>query len=130
MKTGGESTFAGLKNLTTRALVLYDLTRAVGLSRENEDLKVHGRTLKLDPPISSQRDHVIGNPDAEMTLVEFGSYTSASCHAAHEVIADLRDRFGDRLRYAYRHCPTDQGGDVDRRAAELAEIAAATTGEF
>ena len=62
---------------------------------------MHERTLKFYPPIDLQKDHVIGNPDAEMMLVEFGRYTSASRHAAHEVIGDPRDRFGDRLRYAY-----------------------------
>jgi NhaA family Na+:H+ antiporter len=85
------------------------------------------RLTKLDPPIDPQRDHVLSEGDAELTLLEYGSYTSPSCHAAHGVIADLRDRFGDRMRYVYRHSPDGESG---RRAAELAEYASETTGEF
>jgi NhaA family Na+:H+ antiporter len=64
-----------------------------------------------------------------MTLVEYGSYACPSCHAAHEVVANLRDRFGDRMLYAFRHLPISSSEDA-RRAAELAEYATETTGEF
>ncbi|MCC6621726.1 MAG: Na+/H+ antiporter NhaA [Deltaproteobacteria bacterium] len=64
-----------------------------------------------------------------MTLVEYGSYSCARCHAVHEIIERLRSRFGDRLRYVFRHLPL-QGSESASRAAELAEYAAATTGRF
>ncbi len=44
----------------------------------------------LDPPVDVGRDHVLGPPDAEMTLVEYGSYACPHCHAVHEVIEGLR----------------------------------------
>ena len=44
-----------------------------------------------------------------MTLVEYGSYASAACQAVHEVVANLRDRFGERMRYVFRVC-----GGTDR----------------
>src|SRR5688500_20393670 len=78
------------------------------------------RSTKLDPPVDSSSDHLLGNPDAELTLVEYGSYACPSCHSAHEVIADLRDRFGERLRYVFRHRPVENSADA-MRAAELAE---------
>jgi len=34
------------------------------------------RLEKLDPPIDLDHDHVLGPPDAELTLVEYGSYAS------------------------------------------------------
>lgn len=87
------------------------------------------RPTRLDPPVDPQRDHILGNPEAELTLVEYGNYTRRSCHVAHELVADLRDRFGDRLRYVFRHRPAGDNG-IARRAAELAEVAAQTTGDF
>ncbi len=87
------------------------------------------RLEKLDPPIDLDRDHVLGPPDAEMTLVEYGSYACRPCHTVHEVIEGLRSRFGERMRYVFRHLPVAASDDA-ARAAELAEYAAETTGQF
>src|SRR5689334_11938645 len=87
------------------------------------------RLEKLDPPVDLDRDHVLGPPDAELTLVEYGSYACPHCCAVHEVVEGLRSRFGDRMRYVFRHMPVS-GNENAVRAAELAEYAAATTGRF
>lgn len=84
---------------------------------------------RLSQPVDLTRDHFIGDPDAEIVLVEYGSYSCKHCHAAHEVIADLRDRFGDRMMYVFRQLPI-KGSESARPAAELAEFAAATTDKF
>src|SRR6187397_1223434 len=90
----------------------------------------HGRrATKLDPPVDPHRDHILGNPEAELTLVEYGNYTRRSCHAAHEVVSDLRDRFGERMRYVFRHRPAGENG-IAKRAAEFAEYAHTSTGQF
>jgi NhaA family Na+:H+ antiporter len=83
----------------------------------------------LDPAVELDRDHILGPPDAEMTLVEYGSYTCPRCHAVHEVIEELRSRFGERMRYVYRHLPAADS-EAAIRAAELAEYAAQTKGRF
>lgn len=87
------------------------------------------RPTKLHPPVDPSRDHILGDSDAEMTLVEFGDYACSSCHAAHEVVADLRDRFGARMRYVFRHRPSADNGN-SKSASDLAEHAFRTTGEF
>ena len=85
--------------------------------------------MTLNPPVDPARDHVLGPPDAEMTLVEYGSYACGHCHAVHEVVEGLRGRFGDRMRFVFRHLPVATSEDAVR-AAELAEYAARTTGQF
>jgi NhaA family Na+:H+ antiporter len=87
------------------------------------------RPTRLDPPVDPARDHVVGEANAEITLVEYGSYVCSYCHAAHEVIAHLRDRFGSRLRYVYRHLPLADRHEASR-AAELVEYLAASGGDF
>ena len=84
---------------------------------------------RLDRPVDAGRDHVLGGPDADMTLLEYGSYASSASQAAHEVVAHLRDRFGDRLRYVFRHKPVP-GNELDARAAVLAEYADRAAGKF
>jgi len=75
---------------------------------------------RLDPPVDAAHDHILGPADAELTLVEYGSYACPYCRAANERITEVRDRFGDRLRYVFRHRPVT-GSDIARRAAELVE---------
>jgi NhaA family Na+:H+ antiporter len=75
---------------------------------------------RLDRPVDKQHDHVLGSDNAEITLVEYGSYACPHCRAANERISQVRDQFGDRLRYVFRHRPLT-GSDIARRAAELAE---------
>ncbi len=77
---------------------------------------------RLDRPVRGAYDHTLGPPNAEITLVEYGSYACPHCRAANERIAAMRDRLGDRLRYVFRHYPLT-GSDLARRAAELAEHA-------
>ena len=37
---------------------------------------------RLDTPVDPARDHVVGSPRAEITLVEYGSYDCPHCRAA------------------------------------------------
>ena len=76
----------------------------------------------LDRPVNEKLDHVLGPTDADITLVEYGSYACPYCRAANERIAEVRDQFGDRLRYVFRHRPLI-GVELARRAAELVERA-------
>jgi NhaA family Na+:H+ antiporter len=78
---------------------------------------------RLHPPVDNARDHVLGSADASITLVEYGSYACPHCRAANEAVADMRDRFGESMRYVFRHRPL-AGNDLARRSAELAERAA------
>jgi NhaA family Na+:H+ antiporter len=86
------------------------------------------RPTRLHPLVSERDDHVIGE-GAPLTLVEYGSFSCPYCSAAHEIAARLRDRFGTRLRYVFRHRPIT-GNEDALAAAELAEFAFATTGDY
>lgn len=77
---------------------------------------------RLDRPVDKASDHILGSSDAQITVVEYGSYACPYCRAANEEIADVRDEFGERLRYVFRHRPLT-GSDIARRAAELVEHA-------
>jgi NhaA family Na+:H+ antiporter len=84
---------------------------------------------RLDLPANGRDDPTLGDPGAAITLVEYGSYNCPSCLAANEVIAALRDRFGVRMRYIFRHRPI-AGNEMALRAAQLAQYADETTGQY
>jgi len=79
-------------------------------------------SLKLEPAVNPDTDHILGAPDAPITLVEYGSYACGYCRAAHDRIVDLRDQLGDRLAHVFRHRPLP-GSELAVQAAELAERA-------
>ena len=85
-------------------------------------MAVAERSRRLNRPINDANDHILGRMDAPITLVEYGSYACPHCRAANDHIAALRDQFGDRMRYVFRHRPLTNN-DLSRRAAELAERA-------
>jgi Na+:H+ antiporter, NhaA family len=80
------------------------------------------RGNRLDRPVDGRLDHTLGPSDAAITLVEYGSYACPYCRAANERIAEVRDQFGERLRYVFRHKPL-AGNPLARPAAELVERA-------
>lgn len=77
---------------------------------------------RLTRAVDNDTDHILGPSGAAITLVEYGSYACPHCRAANDRIATIRDKFGDRLRYVFRHKPLT-GSDIARRAAVLAEEA-------
>jgi NhaA family Na+:H+ antiporter len=83
---------------------------------------------RLDRRVDPARDHVLGPDQAQITLVEYGSYDCPHCRAANARIGEVREQLGDRVRYVFRHRPIS-GSEIARRAAELVERAA-TPGEF
>jgi NhaA family Na+:H+ antiporter len=77
---------------------------------------------RLDRPVDSSRDHVVGAERAQITLVEYGSYDCPHCRAANDRISEVRNQLGDRVRYVFRHRPISNS-ELARRAADLIEQA-------
>jgi protein-disulfide isomerase len=70
-------------------------------------------------------DHVLGDQDAEVTVIQYGDYQCPYTARAHEVLTGLRDQHGDRLCLVYRHLPLSHLHPAAELAAEAAEAAAA-----
>ncbi|MET0475880.1 MAG: Na+/H+ antiporter NhaA, partial [Mycobacterium sp.] len=80
-----------------------------------------GMTLIRD--VDPDRDHMRGNPNAPLTLVEYGDYECPFCSRATGSIDEVRDHFGDRLRYVWRHLPLERVHPHAMDAARAAEAA-------
>jgi protein-disulfide isomerase len=77
---------------------------------------------QLKVPVSP-RDHVLGDDNAPVTVVEYGDYECPHCAAAQPVVGQILQHFGDQLRFAYRHFPLVEVHPLARPAAEAAEFA-------
>jgi protein-disulfide isomerase len=82
----------------------------------------------VNPSPISEHDHVTGPPDASLTLIEYGDFECPFCVKAFPVIEAVREAFGGKLRFVYRHVPKS-GGSFAKQAAEASEFAAAR-GQF
>ncbi|WP_374458005.1 Na+/H+ antiporter NhaA [Nocardioides sp.] len=82
----------------------------------------------LSRPVDPARDHVAGPVDAPLTLVEYLDYECPFCARVSGVGDELREHFGDRLRYVTRHLPLPVHPHAE--LAALASEAAARQGRF
>jgi Na+/H+ antiporter NhaA len=85
--------------------------------------------LKLIRPVDPERDHIRGNPQAPLTLVEYGDFECPFCSRATGAIDEVVEHFGDRLRYVWRHLPLERVHPRAFDAARAAE-AAGLQGKF
>ena len=65
-----------------------------------------------------------GNPKAPVTIVEFSDFQCPYCVRARPAVARVREVYGDKVRFAFRHFPLDF-----HQQAEKAGEAAACAGE-
>lgn len=91
--------------------------------------RAEASTLGLEPPVDPDRDHVRGPVDAPLTLVEFGDYECGFCARVTGVAREVRERFGDQLRYVFRHLPLG-GAHANAELAAIGAEAAARQGRF
>jgi protein-disulfide isomerase len=86
--------------------------------------------MKLDTPrpklsvaVDVKRDHIRGNPDAPLTLLEYGDYECPYCGRAYPIVRKLQAELGDRLRFVFRHFPLNTVHPHAGVAAQAAEAA-------
>lgn len=88
-----------------------------------------GPPLELLRPVDPERDHIRGRVDAPYTLIEYGDFECPFCSKATGSIREVREFFGDDLRYVFRHLPIERDHPRAYQAA-LASEAAAAQGKF
>jgi Na+/H+ antiporter NhaA len=80
--------------------------------------------LKLVRPVDPERDHARGGRKAPLTLVEYGDFECPFCSRATGSIDEVREYFGDDLRYVWRHLPLQRVHPHAFGAAWASEAAA------
>jgi NhaA family Na+:H+ antiporter len=76
------------------------------------------------PAVQPARDHVRGEPDGRVTLVEYGDFQCPYCGDAYPVVKMLLAEF-EWVRFVFRHMPLVDLHPRAPAAAEAAEAAGA-----
>jgi len=110
----------------TAAVLCWLVFRVIALLPPEVMTRQFARTadtiVDLAAPVDPERDHIRGDDDAPVTLVEYGDFECPFCGRAEPVVRELVSEFGHDLRYVFRHLPLS---DVHPRALLAAEAAEA-----
>jgi protein-disulfide isomerase/rhodanese-related sulfurtransferase/uncharacterized membrane protein len=68
--------------------------------------------------------HMNGNPNAAVTVVEFGDFECPACGISEEAARQIRAQYGDRIRFVFRQFPLTKIHPMAEKAAEASECIA------
>jgi len=71
-----------------------------------------------------ETDHILGNKDAEITIVEFSDTECPFCKNFHDTMNQTVTAYDGKVAWVYRHFPIDQLHSKARKEAEATECAA------
>lgn len=74
---------------------------------------------RLTAPVDPATDHIMGRVDAPITLVEYLDYECSFCARATGLGKEVREHFGDDLRYVPRHLPLSEHPHADLAAVAV-----------
>lgn len=71
-------------------------------------------------------DHILGNPNAKVTMIEYSDTECPYCKSFHPTMQKILDTYGKggELAWVYRHFPLDELHPKARKEAEATECAA------
>lgn len=108
-------------------VVFHGTRKLIPQSRRLEQLRRTAESIiDLDEDVDPERDHIRGDPDGAVTLVEYADFECPYCGRAEPTIRELLDmHHGGGLRYVFRHLPLQDVHPHAQLAAEASEAAAA-----
>lgn len=83
------------------------------------------KTGTIDMRPVSADDHILGNPNADVIIVEYSDTECPFCKSFHSTLKRVMAEYGDsgKVAWVYRHFPLDQLHKKARREAEALECA-------
>lgn len=95
--------------------------------KDDPEVAATAKDIQIKEVTSS--DHVRGNVNAPITLIEFSDFDCPFCKRFHPTMTQLLDEYPDKVRWVYRHLPlTDLHPNAAKKA--LASECAAEQGKF
>ena len=80
--------------------------------------------MTLPDPLS-KTDHILGDPQASVVVIEYGDLECPFCRAVEPAVKHLVDVYGARIAFAFRHFPIEDAHPHALLAAEATECAGA-----
>lgn len=98
------------------------------LAAEDAKLQQQRERSKNLRPVTAERDHILGNPDAPITIIEYSDFECPFCKRFHPTVIKLIENNKDNVRWVYRHFPLGFHNPGAQKQAEASECVAELNG--
>jgi len=104
-------------------VILESMQRLQARQRQQQEDQMRQAAGSVKPVTS--KDHILGDPDAPVKLIEFSDFECPFCKSFHQSLARVMDEYGKdgRVAWVYRHFPIDELHSKARKEAQAAECA-------
>lgn len=119
-----------LGSLTNKVSMLdkNDSSNTLGETTKNIPTSAPQEPTKAEPKPVTDADHIRGNKNAKITLIEYSDYECPFCQRFHPTTNELLEVYKDKIRLVYRHFPLSFHANAQKEA-ESSECIAELGGE-
>lgn len=95
-------------------------------TKQQEPEQANNENIQLAISPIDATDHILGNPNAEIVIVEYSDFECPYCKGFHETMKKIMDEYGKdgKVAWVYRHFPLTQIHKFAQPAAEASECVA------
>lgn len=106
------------------ALFMVNKGDSPNVPGDGDTVPTNGEVAKDMKPVSAD-DHILGNPNAEVVIVEYSDTECPFCKRFHETMHQVIDEYGKdgKVAWVYRHFPLAQLHSKAQIEAEATECA-------
>jgi len=97
---------------------------AAQLAARAQDERQANEKAKKVRRVSATRDHIYGNPNAPVSLIEYSDFECPFCKRFHSTAKEIVDAYGGKVNWVYRHFPLAMHNPGAQKEAEAAECVA------
>jgi len=101
---------------------------AAKIAAATERARLARERIRSVRPVSVERDHIYGNPDAAISLIEYSDFECPFCKRFHATPKEIVDASEGQVNWVYRHLPLGIHNPGAQKQADASECAAALGG--
>ncbi len=104
--------------------VILDAVQRLRVQQQQAEDERRREAAGAVKPVNGE-DHILGNPDAPVKLIEFSDFECPFCKRFHPTMKRLMDEYGEdgKVAWVYRHFPLDASHSKARKEAQASECA-------